>query len=118
MLKEKIINTIKKYNLIETNDKVVIGVSGGPDSMCLLHFFISIRDEYNLQLFVAHINHGIREESTEEEQFVENYCKNNGIKFFAKRVNLPEIASKEKKGLESHEFRTEKSCDQGYPVRH
>ena len=100
MLKEKIIETIKKYNLIKKNDKIVIGVSGGPDSMTLLHFFINIKQEYNLQLFVCHINHGIREESTEEEQFVENFCKKNEIQFFPLRVNLPEIAEKEKKGLE------------------
>lgn len=100
MLKEKILKTVKKYDMIERNDKVVIGVSGGPDSMCLLHFFISIREEYNLELFVAHINHGIREESTEEEQFVENYCKINDIECFIKRVNVPQIALYEKMGLE------------------
>ncbi|MBR3153217.1 MAG: tRNA lysidine(34) synthetase TilS [Clostridia bacterium] len=100
MLKDDILKTIKKYNLVETNDKVVIAVSGGPDSMCLLHFFISIRKEYNLELFVCHVNHGIREESTDEEYFVENFCKKHNIKFFIKRVNLPEICKKEKKGLE------------------
>ena len=49
---------------------------------------------------MAHINHGIREESTDEEHFVENYCKKHDIGFFVKRVNLPEICKNEKKGLE------------------
>ena len=100
MLEEKILNTINKFELISAGDKVVIGVSGGPDSMCLLHFFITIKEKYNLKLYVAHINHGIREESTEEEQFVENFCKKNEIECFIKHANIPEIAKKEKRGLE------------------
>ena len=45
MLKEEVLKTIKTYNLIEKNDKVVIGVSGGPDSICLLHLLYSIKKE-------------------------------------------------------------------------
>jgi len=50
----------QKHNLILTNDKIVIGVSGGPDSVCLLHLLKSMAPAYNLQLHVAHLHHGLR----------------------------------------------------------
>ena len=45
MLKESVINTIRKLNLIENGDRLVIGVSGGPDSICLLHVLSELRKE-------------------------------------------------------------------------
>ena len=70
MLKEEVISTIKKYNLIEDGDKIVIGVSGGPDSICLLHILNEIRNELNFKICVAHINHMIRKEADEETEYV------------------------------------------------
>ena len=49
-LKKKVLQTIKKYNLINENDKIVIGVSGGPDSMCLLHLLNDLKNEYSKQV--------------------------------------------------------------------
>lgn len=86
---EKVQNTIEKYNLINKNDKVLVGVSGGPDSMTLLHVLQSL--EYNI--CVAHINHGLRENANKEEAFVRKYCEDNNIPFFVKRVNLKENLS-------------------------
>ena len=50
MLKEKVLNTIEENNLIQKNDKIVIGVSGGPDSMCLLDILYSLKNELNIEL--------------------------------------------------------------------
>lgn len=61
MLKENVLKTIKKYNLINNGDKIIIGVSGGPDSICLLHVLNSLKKDFNIELFVAHVNHMIRE---------------------------------------------------------
>lgn len=66
---------------LEKNDILVLGVSGGPDSMCLLHLLITLRDKYNLKLICAHVNHKLRKESDEEKIFVENYCKENKVIF-------------------------------------
>ena len=68
-------------NLLKNDDTLVLGISGGPDSMCLLHVLISLKEKYNLKLVCAHINHGLRIESNEEKIFVENFCQNNGIIF-------------------------------------
>lgn len=67
--------------LLTVNDTLVVGISGGPDSMCLLHVLISLREKYKLNIICAHINHGLRIESDEEKIFVEEYCKNNIIIF-------------------------------------
>lgn len=68
-------------SLLQLKDKIVIGLSGGPDSMCLLNVLIKLKDKYNLTIICAHINHNLREESNEEEKFVQKYCKKNNIIF-------------------------------------
>lgn len=81
----KILNTINKYNLIQKGDKIVIGVSGGPDSMCLLDSLYCLKEKLGIEIFVAHINHMIREEADEETEYVKEYCKNKNIKCYVKK---------------------------------
>ena len=57
MLKEEVLKTIETYNLIEKNDKIVIGVSGGPDSICLLHVLYGLKEKLGIEIVVAHVNH-------------------------------------------------------------
>ena len=78
-MEEIVLNTIEKYNLINNGDKIVVAVSGGPDSMCLLNVLKNIREKFNLELFVAHINHMIREEADSETEYVKQYCEKNNI---------------------------------------
>ena len=78
-MKDKVIKTIKKYNLINKGDKIVLGVSGGPDSISMLDILNSIKDEIGFEIYVAHINHLIREEAIDDEKYVEEYCKKNNI---------------------------------------
>lgn len=103
-MEEKILEIIKQYNLIESGDKIVIGVSGGPDSMCLLNILykISKDNKYNLSfdICVAHINHMIRKEADEETKYVENFCNKRNIKIYIKKENVVKIADEEKIGLE------------------
>lgn len=85
----KIKRTIKKYDMICKNDRIVIGVSGGSDSMCLLHFLRSISQEYNLKLFVVHINHCIRGEDADlDQQYVEDICEEWNIPCYAYKVDI------------------------------
>ena len=99
-MEEKILKTIKKYNLISNGDKIVVAVSGGPDSMCLLNILKNLRPKFSTELFVAHINHMIREEADSETEYVKNYCEKNNIKCFIKRANVLEMAKEQKKGTE------------------
>ena len=100
IVEEKFLNTIKKYNLIKTNDVIVVGVSGGPDSITLLTCLNKYKDKFQYKLVVAHINHLIRKDSTEDEQFVEKLCKKLEIPFEVKRAEVAEIAKTEKRGEE------------------
>ena len=69
---EKVRKTIEEYNLIQNNQHIVIGLSGGPDSMCLFHILLRFREEYNLTLHPVHVNHKFRPGAAErDQQFVE-----------------------------------------------
>ena len=74
-LEEKFLNTIRNNNLIQKGDKIVVGVSGGPDSITLLTTLNKYKEKLGCSLICAHINHLIREDSTDDEQYVENACK-------------------------------------------
>lgn len=89
-------NNILDNNLLNKGDKVVVAVSGGPDSMCLLDVLYRLKDELDIKIEVAHVNHGIRKESDGEKIYVENYCNDRDIPFHYLKVDVPTL-SKEKK---------------------
>lgn len=97
---EKILETITKYNLIESGDRIVLGVSGGPDSICMLEILNKLKDKLRFDIFVAHINHGIRENATIDEQYVENYCKKLDLECFILHADVKKYAKDNKIGLE------------------
>ena len=65
-------------SLLKDNDTIVIGLSGGPDSMCLLDIIKALNK--NIKIVCAHINHNLRKESEEEKIMVEKYCDDNNCK--------------------------------------
>ena len=99
-MRSEILKTIKKYNLIENGDSIVIGVSGGPDSICLLHVLNDLKNELNFKIYVAHINHMIRKEADEETEYVKSFCKNIGVECFVKRIDVIKISKELKMGTE------------------
>lgn len=84
-------------NLLKDNDTVVIGLSGGPDSMCLLNILLSLNKKINI--ICAHINHNIREESKDELEFVVDYCKQKQVTIetttFTKKSSLTNYSEQE-----------------------
>ena len=101
-LEEKILKTINENNLIENGDKIVLAVSGGPDSIAMLNSLNNIKANslLNFEIFVAHVNHMIREEAGEDEQFVKDFCKKIDVQFFSKSIDVKLIANNNKIGLE------------------
>lgn len=96
-LQDKVLKTIQKYNLIQNGDSIVIGVSGGPDSMTLLNVLINLKQKLEIsKIVVATVNHMIREEAEEETKFVENFCESHGIEFYLKKVDVQEEAKSKK----------------------
>lgn len=92
---------IKKEKLLENKDSILIGVSGGVDSVALLHFLVSIRDRYELTLFAAHINHGLRgSDSENDEKFVVNLCNFFDIKLYLKKIDIRQKSIDDKISIE------------------
>ncbi len=103
-LSKKVLNTIKKSNLISNGDKLVLGVSGGPDSICMLNILNDIRNDKKLHIefdiIVAHVNHMIRKEAKEDEIFVKNFCNKIAVEFYSKSIDVQKIANNNKIGTE------------------
>ena len=89
-------------DLIKDGDKIVAGVSGGPDSICMLDMMRELKERniINFEIYVVHINHMIREEAIDDEKYVQNYCKKYNIEFFVKRADVQQIAKDNKIGTE------------------
>lgn len=100
MLKEEVLKTIETYNLIEKNDKIVIGVSGGPDSICLLQVLYGLKEKLGIEIVVAHVNHMLRDVADLETEYVQSFCKKLGIECYVKKADILEISKTQKKGTE------------------
>ena len=77
-LLHKVKETINKYNMIEKGDRILVAVSGGPDSVTLLHVLNMLKDELNISLVIAHVNHMLRDKESDGD---EEYVKGLGNKF-------------------------------------
>ena len=100
-IEEKIICAINRYNMLENIHNVIIGVSGGADSMALLRFFEAYAIKSNLKIIAAHVNHCLRgEESDRDETFVRRYCEKNGIQLAVLNVDVNAAARREGLGIE------------------
>jgi len=98
---EKIKKAIKKHNMIEMGDLVIVAVSGGPDSISLLKILEMISGEYRLKLITAHLNHGIRGETADrEEQFVRQLSQDMGVEFESRKIHVPSLKKATGKSIE------------------
>ena len=85
--------TIVDHRMLGSGDAVVVGVSGGPDSVCLLHVLLQIRDDHNLRLQVAHLNHGARGRDADcDAAFVGGLSQSWGVAALTERVDVPAFA--------------------------
>ncbi|WP_237566137.1 tRNA lysidine(34) synthetase TilS [Oceanobacillus massiliensis] len=97
-MEQKVLAFIKKHQLLKRDATVLVAVSGGPDSMALLHFLCGIKTEWNLKLIAVSVDHQLRgNESYEDLQYVKNICKEWGVRFAGASLDVP--AYKEKHGI-------------------
>jgi tRNA(Ile)-lysidine synthase len=89
---KSVTETITKYKLLTNKDKLIVGVSGGPDSICLLHHLNSLKNKYKLNIAVAHLDHGIRATSYNDLEFVKRVCEKLHVSFYSKQIKLKEIS--------------------------
>lgn len=89
MTVEKVFDFIKKHGLAERGDRVLIGLSGGADSVCLTHILYTLRDRIGIELFAAHLNHGIRgSEAERDELFAKRCAEALSVPFFAEHADI------------------------------
>lgn len=90
---EQVLDAIESYELLHPGDRVVVGLSGGPDSLCLLHVLGSLRDTHRLQLHVAHLNHSTRGRASDADaEFVERIAAHWSMPVTVETRDVPGLA--------------------------
>lgn len=85
----EILRKNKKDNLVEKNDKIVVGFSGGPDSVFLVEMLMKLRENINFDMVLVHINHLLRRENSDgDEKFSIEYGKKKGLQVFSRKINI------------------------------
>src|SRR5690625_4028426 len=95
---ERAYNTIRAHRMLDPGETVLIAVSGGADSMCLLHVLASLQERLSLSLTALHIDHALREESAGEARKVQQYCEQIGVTCSIQRIA---VANRRKEYKES-----------------
>ncbi|MFZ5975621.1 MAG: tRNA lysidine(34) synthetase TilS [Bacillota bacterium] len=98
---DRIAYALGRPGVVEPGMNILCAVSGGPDSMALLHAMLSVSPRFGLSLCVGHVEHGIRKErSKEDAAFVQEQCAKAGVPFFLRSVDAPMLARTQKLSLE------------------
>ncbi len=93
---EKVFSYIDKYQMLLPRERVVAGISGGADSVCLLLMLLKWGERHGLETAVVHVNHHIRPEAGEDARFVEELCKCHGIPFYLRETDMRRLASEQR----------------------
>ena len=91
-LEEKVKAYIKKNKMIAEGDKVIAGISGGADSTCLLVVLDKLSKDMNFDLIVVHVNHGLREDASDDALYVKKLCSERGLQYILHEADIAEIA--------------------------
>lgn len=101
MLRREVDEYIRRHQLIEANSTVVVGVSGGPDSMALLQYLLEKRSAFQLDLIAIIIEHGLRgEESESDVTYVRDFCEKHKVKFAVDHIDVNQYKKEEKMGTQ------------------
>lgn len=100
-MEKKVIQYIEEQRILEAGDHVLIGVSGGADSLALLYFLDKFAEQFQISIGVAHLHHGLRGQAADaDEDFVKTFCQERNIPFFSRQRNIQEISQTEKISVE------------------
>lgn len=100
-LDEKVFRFIEEHNLIKKGDKILVALSGGPDSIFLLRFLLKYKRKYRIEVGSMHINHMIRgKEAERDEKFCARLCEQFAVNFHTAKRDVPSYAKKNKISIE------------------
>ncbi len=102
--------------MFQNGDRVVLGVSGGADSICLLFVLLRLRESLGIELCVVHVNHGVRQDAGEDAAYVESLCRQFQLPFLLEEISMAELAaslgvSQEEAGRIARYEAFEKACE-------
>jgi tRNA(Ile)-lysidine synthase len=114
-IEQKILEFISSNKLIDSGDNLLVALSGGPDSVFLVHFLKKFSSNFNIKIQAAHINHLLRgNDSMKDAEFCSKLCKELKIKLHLLEVNIPRIKESSKKSIE--EISREKRYEYFYKI--
>lgn len=100
-LLQKVTEYNKKYSMLQEGDKVLVGLSGGADSVCLLYVLKELAEKVHFSVYALHVNHGIRgKDADADEQFATKLCAELGVKFVSIKEDIPDYSEKNRVSLE------------------
>ncbi|MFA5145718.1 MAG: tRNA lysidine(34) synthetase TilS [Candidatus Omnitrophota bacterium] len=94
MILDNLKNTVKRYDLIRKHDKILVGVSGGPDSVALIYLLNSLKSTYKISLHIAHLDHMLRKDSSGDRKFVEGLAARLNIPITSGQVDVKKLSGK------------------------
>ena len=98
---EKVLSFIEEHHMFNEHDKVVAGISGGADSVCLLFVLLELRKRKNIEITAVHVNHMIRGEAADnDENYTKELCAKYGVKCIVWKEDVPSLAKKNKQSEE------------------
>ena len=97
---ERVLDYIKQNNLIKSGEIIGVACSGGRDSICLLHYLNSIKSDLDCEIVAVNVDHGIRQTSALDTEFVMQFCKSNGIRAYKFKGEALKVAKEEKLTIE------------------
>lgn len=100
-MQEKVRNTIAKFHMFPRNARIIVGLSGGADSVALLHVLCTLRQAFDWDITAVHIHHGLRgAEADADEAFAKDFCTSLGVPCIVKRYDVKAEAKKRRLGEE------------------
>ena len=91
---QKVRGTITREHLFKKGDRIIVGVSGGPDSVTLLHLLNDLRYDLGIRIHVAHLNHGLRKSARQDQQFVESLARKLKLPLTSMKVFIKKTKGK------------------------
>ena len=104
---EQVWRTVEQFHMLEPGDRVLVAVSGGPDSIALLHLLDKQKEKYGIELFVVHVNHQLRTEAEQEATYVQQVCRERNLPFQMFSIDVQAYARQNSMSMEQagHEVR-------------